>query len=228
MSSGSKALAVIPARGGSRGILGKNLVTLGGRPLIAFTISAALDASEIDRVIVTTDSPEIAAVARRCGAEVPFLRPQALARDATPVADAVRHAVESVGAARTVVLLQPTSPLRGARRIDEALRLLRRKNADTVVSVCEPAAHPWQCVKFNGGRMRFAVPRPARRLNRQEFPRVYALNGAIYAARAEHFLSGKIYGPKVLPLVMEAWESVDIDDSDDLALAEFYLKRRAK
>jgi CMP-N-acetylneuraminic acid synthetase len=172
MSSRSDAVvAVIPARGGSKGIPRKNLVRLGGRPLIAYTIEAARRARLVDAVLVTTDSPEIARAARRLGAEIPFRRPRALAGDAVSVVEAARHAVrwlaEQGRKPEIVVLLQPTSPLRSAARIDEAVRLLRRRRADTVVSVREPETHPWQCVRFAKGRMRFAVPRPARRLNRQ-------------------------------------------------------------
>jgi CMP-N-acetylneuraminic acid synthetase len=125
-----------------------------------------------------------------------------------------------------VALLQPTSPLRGSARVDEAIRLLERGRADTVVGVCAPPVHPWQCVRFQGGRMRFAVPRPARRLNRQDYPEVYALNGALYVTRAENILAGRLYGRRVLPLVMEPWESVDVDEPADLALAEYFLRRK--
>ncbi|MBI2387700.1 MAG: acylneuraminate cytidylyltransferase family protein [Elusimicrobia bacterium] len=231
MSSRSDAVvAVIPARGGSKGIPRKNLVRLGGRPLIAYTIEAAKRARLVDVVLVTTDSPEIARAARRLGAEIPFRRPRALAGDDVSVVEAARHAVrwlaEQGRKPEIVVLLQPTSPLRSAARIDEAVRLLRRRRADTVVGVREPETHPWQCVRFAKGRMRFAVPRPARRLNRQDYPLVHALNGALYAVRADVLLAGGLYGPRVEPLIMEAWESVDIDEPADLALAEHLLKSR--
>jgi CMP-N-acetylneuraminic acid synthetase len=233
MSSRPDAVvAIIPARGGSKGFPGKNLARLGGLPMIAHTIRAARRARLVDRVIVTTDSPAIARVARKHGAEVPFLRPRALATDAAPVLEAATHAArwldERGETPRTIVLLQPTSPLRGAARVDEAIRLMRRSRADTVVSVREPDAHPWQCVRFEDGRMRFAVPRPKRRLNRQDYPVVHALNGALYAARAELILRGRLYGRRVVPLVMDAWESVDVDEPADLALAAHHLKSRSR
>ena len=222
----SGVVAVVPARGGSKGLPGKNLVRLGGRPLIAWTIAAALKAKLVDRVLVTTDDRAIAAAARRAGAEV-VDRPKSLARDATPVLDAVRHALETAAPeAELVLLLQPTSPLRTAARVDEAVRLLRRRDADTVVAVSAPEVHPWRCVRFAKGRMRFAVPRPSRRLNRQDYPEVYAINGALYLTRAGLVRRGKLYGPKVEPLVMSSAEAVDIDDAADLALAAHHLRRR--
>ena len=231
MSSRSDAVvAVIPARGGSKGIPRKNLVRLAGRPLIAYTIEAAKRSRLVGSVLVTTDSPEIARAARRLGAEIPFRRPRALSGDAVSVVEAARHAVRWLEAQgrkpEIVVLLQPTSPLRGAARIDQAVRLLRRSGADTVVGVREPETHPWQCVRFKNGRMRFAVARPARRLNRQEYPTVHALNGALYAVRADVLLAGRLYGRRVEPLIMEPWESVDIDEPADLALAEYLMKTR--
>lgn len=228
-SATNRVLAVIPARAGSKGIPGKNLVRLGGKPLIAWTIAAALDARLLDRVIVSTDSEEIARVARRLGAEVPFLRPRELARDSTPVVSALRHALSAAGGEpELVALLQPTSPLRGSARIDEAVRLLRRERADTVVAVSEPSVHPWQCVRFAKGRMRFAMPRPARRLNRQEYPEMYALNGALHLTRAEFIRRGRLYGGRVEPLLLDPWEAVDIDEPGDLSLAEYHLRRRAR
>jgi CMP-N-acetylneuraminic acid synthetase len=229
MARTGRVLALIPARAGSKGIPDKNLTQLGGKSLIAYTIEAARGSRLIDRVIVTTDSKEIAARARRAGAEVPFLRPRALATDRSPVIDAARHALDWLSSRggwepEIVALLQPTSPLRSSARIDEAIRLLRRGRADTVVGVCRPAVHPWKCVLFSGGRMSYAVPRPKHPVARQSYPEVHAINGALYVTRAENILAGRVYGPRVLPLVMDAWESVDIDEPADLALAEHYLK----
>lgn len=231
MRKGLQVLALIPARGGSKGIKDKNLAKLGGKPLIAHSIAAARRAKAVTRVVVTTDSPRIAAAARRLGAEAPFLRPPELSNDAAPMIGAVQHALAWLEGRDgwipdVVVLLQPTSPLRGKGRIDEAIRLLERKKADAVVGVCEPAVHPWKCVRFDGGKMRYAVGRPKGPVNRQEFPEAYAVNGALYVSRVKNVERGSLYGKKVLPLVMGARESVDIDGPEDLALAEFYISGR--
>lgn len=224
-----KTLALIPARGGSKGFPGKNLARLGGRPMLAYTIEAARRAKGVTRVLVSTDSPEIAAAARRLGAEAPFLRPKAIAGDRSPVMQAVLHALDWLEEREgwkpeRLLLLQPTSPLRGRPRVEQALRLLSR--ADTVVGVSKPPVHPWRCVRFEKGRMSFAVPRPKRRLERQDFPEFFAINGSLYLTRTETVRKGGLYGRRVLPLVMEPWESVDVDEPSDLALAEHYLRLR--
>ena len=135
-------LALIPARGGSRGVPRKNVREIAGKPLIAWTIEAALSVRGIDRVVVTTDDAEIAEVSRAAGAEVPFLRPAELAADETPGIAPVFHALDALPDFDEVLLLQPTSPLRGANDIEALLALVRESNASSVVSVTEPDCHP--------------------------------------------------------------------------------------
>lgn len=227
-------LGVIPARGGSQSITRKNLVPLGGRPLIAYTCEAALAARRLDRVIISTDDAEIAGVAQALGAEVPFLRPEALAADTVPMIDVLRHAVRSLEdrdgyRADIVVLLQPTSPLRQARHIDETVDLLLRTGADSVVSVVEVPHQftPGSLVRLDGERLAPYEAGPMI-LRRQDKPRLYARNGpAVLAVRRPTLLDGgTLYGRDTCGYVMAPEESVDIDGPLDFDLAAFFLFRQ--
>ena len=149
-----KTLGLITARGGSKGIPRKNVRMLAGKPLIAWTIEAALHAGVLDAVVVSTDDEEIAAVAREAGAEVPFIRPPELAKDSTPGLDPVLHALDALPSYDAVLLLQPTSPLRSPDDIRACLRLAAESVAASVVSVCEPQAHPfWTYRLLEDGRL---------------------------------------------------------------------------
>jgi CMP-N,N'-diacetyllegionaminic acid synthase len=217
-------LALIPARGGSRGVPRKNVREIAGKPLIAWTIEAALAARWIDRVVVTTDDEEIAAVSRTAGAEIPFLRPAELAADETPGIAPVFHALEALPSYDEVLLLQPTSPLRGASDIEALLMLARETNAPSVVSVTEPDCHPaWMFRLGEGGRLaRIGGDETAAR--RQDLTPVYALNGAMYFARADWLReTGGFIGPNTLGYVMDAERSIDIDTPLDWRIAEFLL-----
>ena len=227
-------LGIIPARGGSQSIPRKNLVPLGGRPLIAYTCEAALGARRLDRVIISTDDAEIAGVAQALGAEVPFLRPEALAADTVPMIDVLRHAVRSLEdrdgyCADIVVLLQPTSPLRQARHIDETVDLLLRTGADSVVSVVEVPHQftPGSLLRLDGERLAPYEAGPMI-LRRQDKPRLYARNGpAVLAVRRQTLLDGgTLYGRDTCGYVMAPEESVDIDGPLDLDLATFFLFRQ--
>lgn len=226
-------LGVIPARGGSQSIPRKNLVLVAGRPLLAYTCEAALQSKRLTRCILSTDDPEIADVGRAWGIEVPFLRPAALARDETAMADVLRHAVECAVkpghcAPDLVVLLQPTSPLRRAEHIDAAVDLLIESGADSVVSVVQVPHqfNPVSLMRIEGGKLVPFLPEPLI-LRRQDKPRLYARNGpAVLVVRRSVVEMGQLYGAIVRPLEMDLAESVDIDDANDLALAEFWLNRR--
>lgn len=228
-------LGVIPARGGSKSIPRKNLAPLAGRPLLAYTCEAARRSRRLTRVVLSTDDAEIAAVGRECGVPAPFTRPPALAGDETPMVEVLRHAVAWIEAHEgfatdAVVVLQPTSPLRRAEHIDAAVDLLLVTGADTVVSVVE-VPHQFNPVSVvclgAQGELRPYVDGPLI-LRRQDKPRVYARNGpAVLAVRREQVEQGRLYGPVVRPLEMSLADSVDIDTTDDLALAEFWLTRRA-
>ena len=228
-----KVLGVITARGGSKGIPGKNLKLLGGKPLLAHTVEAVNDCA-LDRVIVSTEDAAIAAAARSLGCEVPFMRPAELAR--LPV---IQHAVQwmrvEAGYEPDVVLiLQPTSPLRSAIDIAGALRMLELSDADSVVSVSEvsPHAHPMRMLRVDDQNHAtlFATGEPVRkRINRrQDMPKAWLMNGAIYACRTGVLFDAEpsLYGDRVVAFPMPVERSISIDDFEDWDAAERALARR--
>jgi CMP-N-acetylneuraminic acid synthetase len=225
-------LALVPARGGSKGIPRKNLATLCGRPLIAWTIDCARRARGVERVVVTTDCPEIAAAARSAGAEAPFLRPAALARDATPGIDPLLHALDWLAYHESyrpewVLNLQPTSPLRAPEDIDAAFELAQKPGVASVISVTPAASHPYWCKRIESdGRLADFLDDAPETSRRQELPEAYALNGAIYLARREALKRERsFYTERSFALVMPRERSVDIDTPFDLELAEWLLAR---
>ena len=226
-------LGVIPARGGSKGIPHKNLTLLHGTPLLAYTCEQARLAKTLTRVILSTDDPAIASYAHEQSIEVPFTRPQELATDDTPMVEVVQHVLRALGAQGylpdVVVVLQPTSPLRRATDIDEAVRLLVDSGADSVVSVVEIPHQfiPSSLFKLEEGTLvpYQAGPQP---LRRQDKPILYARNGPAVLAVRSHVIaeSRNLYGGVCRPLVMPWAVSVDIDGPEDLALAEYLLMQR--
>ncbi|WP_423607177.1 cytidylyltransferase domain-containing protein [Sphingomonas sp. MS122] len=217
--------ALIPARGGSKGIPRKNIREIAGKPLIAWTIQAALAAPGVDAVVVSTEDEEIAAVSREWGADVPFMRPAELAADETPGIDPVLHAIDVLPSYDAVLLLQATSPLRGVADIEGILTLAAQTGAPAVVSVCEPEDHPnWMYRLDAGSRLAPLMPTPEV-TRRQDLPPVYALNGAMYFARTDWlretrgFLSAETRG-----YPMPAERSVDIDTPLDWRVAEMLLR----
>jgi CMP-N-acetylneuraminic acid synthetase len=225
--------AIVPARGGSKGLPRKNLRLVAGRPLIALAIESALGAHLVDRVIVSTDDEEIARVARQEGADVPFMRPASLASDDAPAQPVVEHAITYVeerdGRVDSVVLLQPTSPLRRARHVDEAVRLFLDSGADSVVSVCEVEHSPYWMYRMEGDRLYpFASDQELNRARRQALPTLYRPNGAIYVMSRKLLMEERlVIGLAPRPYLMSRQESVDVDDQLDLELAE-WLSSRSK
>ncbi|SEH53640.1 cytidylyltransferase domain-containing protein [Magnetospirillum fulvum] len=219
-----KRLAVIPARGGSKGIPRKNLARIGGHPLLTWTVAAALESGCLDRVIVSTDDTEIAAVARDAGAEVPFLRPAELARDDTPSLAVVTHMVAALAAqgweAEMITLLQPTSPFRTGADIRACHELRLQNEASAAVSVVECEAHPaWAFVQDEAGRLHPFLPGPMP-TRRQDLPPAFRPNGAIFMVTRERLDGGAtFYGPDTLAYVMPPERSIDIDTPWDLHLA---------
>jgi CMP-N-acetylneuraminic acid synthetase len=227
-------LGLVPARAGSKGVPGKNVRPLAGRPLIAYAADAARQSGVIDRTILSTDSDEIAAVGRGTGLEVPFLRPAALAADDTPMLDVVRHAVETLTAGgwtpEIVVLLQPTSPLRRPDHVRRAVEMLRETGADAVVSVVELPRHlsPDYVMKIEDGRLRPFLADGARLTRRQDARPAFSRDGSVYAfwrTTLERF--GGIYGDDCRPLLIDPSESLSIDSLADWDAAERILARRA-
>jgi CMP-N-acetylneuraminic acid synthetase len=227
-------VAVIPARAGSKGIPRKNLVRIAGRPLIAYAIEAARKATSVDRVIVSTDDNEIADVARELGAQVPFLRPAELANDAAPMLGVMRHALawlESQGVAvEALVLLQPTSPLRTGRHVEEAIALFRSAPASSVVSVVEVPHqfNPVSVMKLSAqGTLVPFLGDQVIAIRRQDKPNAYARNGpAVLISHPDTLRSGQLYGASCLPYLMSEEDSLDIDTPQDLLLAEQALLDR--
>ena len=233
-----KVLGLITARGGSKGVPGKNLKLLDGRPLLAYSVEAATD-TPLDRLIISTDDPKIADVARSLGCEVPFMRPAALAQDDTPHLPVVEHAVRWVVEHEryqpdAVVILQPTSPLRTSADIAAALRMLELSGADSVVSVNEVSAHahPMRMLRVDdaGFAQLFVTGEPVRRRvnRRQDLPKAWVMNGAIYAFRTGVLFAAEpsLYGDRVIAYPMPAERSISIDDLEDWAAAEQALARR--
>jgi CMP-N,N'-diacetyllegionaminic acid synthase len=228
-------LALIPARGGSKGLPGKNIRPLLGKPLIAYSIQAALKAASVSRIIVSTDAEDIAEVARKYGAEVPFLRPAELANDTALALDNYvytlnRVSSESGAKIEELIVLLPTAPLRDAADIDAAIALFRSKQADSVISYFE-APHPVQWYRFidDAGVIRPVFPEGGRLANRQKEPLAYLPNGAIYIFKSDLLIKHQTYySDRTFPYIMPAERSVDIDNLFDFELAEFLLTRRAK
>jgi CMP-N,N'-diacetyllegionaminic acid synthase len=228
---GLRLLGLIPARGGSKGLPGKNVRPLCGKPLIAWTAQAAAASAYLDAVVVSTDDDAIAAAAASAGAEVPFMRPEHLAGDDAAMIDVVLHAIDSLAETGrvfdAVVLLQPTSPLRATADIDAAIERLGDDRVRAVVSVC-PAEHsPLLAGELppDGSLSKFLRPTD-RTANRQSLPVFHRLNGAVYVARADWLRHERAFlGEGSFAYVMPAERSVDIDSELDFAIAECLLSR---
>lgn len=224
MIADRSVLAVITARGGSKGLPGKNLRPLRGRPLIAWTIEAARGSRFIDRLILSSDDGEIIRAAQEFGCEAPFVRSPELSGDEASSIEVVLDVLDRAPGHGIVVLLQPTSPLRTAADIDGALERMERSGAPACVSVCEAPAHPWLIYRRDeGGRLDpYAPPVEGASLRRQDLPPAWVLNGAVYAADADWLGRERTF---VKPGETVAWEmpherSVDIDTLEDFLAAE--------
>lgn len=217
--------ALIPARGGSKGIPRKNVLEIAGKPLIAWTIDAALRCRALDEVVVSTDDPEIADVARRCGAQVPFMRPAALASDHSPGIDPVMHALDELPHHDAVLLLQPTSPLRQTSDIDACLRMATDQALKSVVSVVAVDTHPFWTYRLGDDMALLPFLEGHRATRRQDLPPAYALNGAMYFADAAWLRQTRtLVHADTRAFVMSRERSVDIDSLLDWRIAEMLLK----
>ncbi len=227
-------LAVIPARAGSKGVPGKNVAMVGGKPLLTWTIACARTAKCVERVVVSTEDERTAAIAKKNGAEVPFLRPLALARDDTPGIDPLLHVVEWLGVnegyfPEWIFLLQPTSPLRTSEDVDRAYALAHERSALVVVSVTETRHHPFWCQTIGEtGRLSHFLNLEKSYNTRQELPKTYSPNGAIYLIQREFLLAQRsFYGGSAYPYIMPEERSLDIDTAWDLYLADLILRNQA-
>ena len=229
----SLVLGIVPARGGSKGVPGKNVRPLAGRTLLEYTARAARESAVLDRVILSTDSADIADTGRRAGLDVPFMRPATLAGDDTPMLPVIQHALESLArdgwSPDMIVLLQPTSPLRRPDHIRAAVTTLRETKADSVVTVVEIPRHlsPDYVMRIDGGRLQPFLPEGERVTRRQDARPAYSRDGTVYAfwrATIERF--GGIYGEDCRPLLIDPRESLSIDSPADWDAAERLLAGR--
>ena len=229
-----KIIAVICARGGSRGVPKKNIRPLLGRPLIAHTIDLAKKCPSIDRVIVSTEDPEIAGIAGEYGAEVPFIRPEALAQDSSPKLPVLQHAVNYLQSQENyhpdiIVDLDPTSPLRTVEDVETCIRMVREAGTDNVFSVTQSRRNPYfNMVEVVDGRVKLvkSLNRPV--AGRQDAPPVYDMNASIYAwKRAALMDNATIFLAGTRIYEMPEW-ALDIDSELDFEFAEFILSKRGK
>jgi len=221
-----KIVAIIPARGGSKGIPRKNIKTFCGKPLISYIINSALNVKDIGRVMVSTEDEEIAEVVKKYGAEV-IKRPESLAKDEVPTLPVLQHAVKYLEENENyipdvIVLLYATSPLLKANRISEAIKFLKEKNFDSVMSVVEDKGHFWI---ENNGKYKRLYPKVPK--NRQYTEPLFRENGAIYVCKRNLLMErGEIVGGKVGFLKMRREETIDIDEPLDFEIAEFLMRRQ--
>ncbi len=227
MISGKKVLAIIPARGGSKRLPGKNILNLNGKPLIGWTINAAKKSKFIDRVVVSTEDHEIGEIAKSFGGEVPFFRPRELAKDNTTTLNVVVHLIQELGRKGEyydyIILLQPTSPFRTEIHIDMAFeQLMEIDGADAIVSVCPVEHHPlWSNSLPKNKSMSCFLDKEIDNIRSQDLPDYYRLNGAIYISRVDLLCREKTFFPKDVcyAFIMPTRDSIDIDTKDDFDLA---------
>lgn len=233
MIRNGRLLAVVPARGGSKRLPGKNILELAGKPLIAWSIEAGLQSKYVDRVVVSTNDEEIGNVAREYGADVPFMRPEELARDESTTIDMLRHALYELGEEgeeyEYLILLQPTSPLRTEWHINEAVEKLIQNNADNIIGVTE-VDHPieWTNTLPKNLSMEGFLRKEMENKRSQDFPVRYRVNGAIYLMRIDVLLKSKtlFFGRNSYAYVFDKTDSIDIDDMNDFLIAKAMLKHR--
>lgn len=231
MINNKKILAIIPARGGSKGIPHKNIIDLCGKPLIAYTIEEAKKSKYIDCVLVSTDSMEIKEKAILYGAEVPFLRPDNLSTDKAKSIDVVLHTIDFLKYADRifdyVILLQPTSPLREVKDIDKALKIAIEGNHDSLVSLCETDENPVLMRTIKDNKLEEIMKFSGENMRRQELPKFYKFNGAIYVNSVHMLNDEKVFiNTNTIPYIMSKESSVDVDEKIDLKLVEFLLKEK--
>ena len=232
MSNPRKILVIIPARGGSKGVPKKNVKLMNGYPMIYYTINAALSSKLVNRVVVSTDDEEIAKIAKKYGAEVPFMRPNSLAEDTTPTLPVLKDVVKSLEKKEgyipdVVVLLFPTYPLRPSKYIDQAIEKLIETNAKSVCTVYETDKHPYWMSELEGDKSSFFKDEKTRISRRQDLPKYYMLGGGIFVyyidclmkLETTHF---SLEDNRVV--IMPAENCIDIDEPKDFIIAETLMK----
>ena len=218
--------SIIPARGGSKSIYKKNITSLGGKPLIHYTIEAAIKSEIISRIIISTDDDDISDIATQFNVEI-LTRPKYLATDNSKMLPVLQHAVKKIkldNISDKLIILQPTSPLRKSTQIDEAFSLLD-SNWTSVVSVCETEHTPYKMYKKKNDRLIDFVSEKYRGENKQSLPTVFRENGAIYVCWVKNIVSGIFRGSKIRPYIMPQIDSIDIDSNFDMLLCENIMKK---
>ena len=227
MIGDKSVLGLIMARGGSKGLPRKNLRQIGGKPMIAWTVEAGKQSQSIDRLILSSEDDEIMDTARQFECEIPFVRPKNLATDESSPLEVIRYTIESLPEKYDyLVLLQPTSPLRIANDIDRCVELCYQKKAPACVTITESEKTPyWMYELQEDHRMRPVMPGTERVVRRQDLPKTYALNGAVFVARSDWIIyQNDFLGPDTIGCEMPRVRSIDIDSETDLILANAILK----
>lgn len=227
MVGNKKVLALITARGGSKGVKRKNIRLVANKPLIAWTIDAAKSSKFIDKIVVSSEDEEILEISKKLGAETPFIRPKELSTDTTPGIDPVIHALNTINEKFDyVLLLQPTSPFRSSEDIDNALQLCSDSEAPACVSVTETSKSPfWTYYLLADKGLKPVIHQEKIAARRQDLPKTFALNGALYIAETRFLLEQKTFlHEDTIAYVMPDSRSIDIDTELDLAIADYLLK----
>lgn len=225
----NKIIGIIPARSGSKGLKHKNIKLLNGKPLMAYTIEAALNSQCFDKIVVSTDSEDYAKIAIEYGAEVPFLRSELLSNDETEIDDVIIDLLENLKNENEVfdslMLLQPTSPLRNCDDIIKAIELMKEKDANAVISLCEVEHSPLYTGLVQEDLRIDGFIKKGISTRRQELPVYYRLNGAIYLVKTDYLIKcGDYYQEKCFAYLMAKERSIDIDDELDFLFASFLMK----
>lgn len=227
MIKDKRILALIPARGGSKGILHKNIINLCGKPLLSYSISAGLTSKYIDYIMVSTDDKKIAEVAQRFGAEVPFMRPSKFATDTSKTIEAVLHAIETLKNQGEefdiLILLQPTQPLRTGADIDNAIERFFEMNCEPLASV-SPVNDPPLLIRSIEKDKLVPLLKGSSTCRRQDMPQYYRINGCIYINQIKMIDENTSFNDNYIPFIMSKEHSVDIDEYSDLVMAEYYLR----
>ncbi len=225
-------LAIIPARGGSKGIPRKNIKFLAGKPLIAYSIETVAKSKYVDKIVVSTEDPEIKDISKSYGVEI-INRPKELAKDDSPTIDAVAHSLNSLEKdgylADIIVLLQPTSPLRTEFDIDNSIDIFMKNNCEAVVSICTLDHSPHLSFKIEKGYLKSFFGNKYLSTRRQDLPLLYRPNGAIYIIKPRTLYKYKsFYPPNTIPYIMPIERSIDIDNEFDFFLSEFLISNEFK
>ena len=226
MNKNKTFLAIIPARGGSKRLPRKNVLDLCGKPLIAWSIEAGLKSKYIDKLIVTSDDEDILSISEKYGSDI-IKRPEELSNDTATTFDALKHTIDNLEKYDYIVLLQPTSPLRNEKHLDEAIELLEEKNADAIVSVCEMDHSPlWSNTLPKDGSMKSFLKEGVLNKRSQDLDKYFRLNGAIYICKMDKFLNNKGFFLKenIYAYLMNKEDSPDIDDEFDFLMTEYIMK----